>query len=153
MKPNIVKIAALTALLLMQGCASLFSIGEEDFACKGNIVGGSCQDPMSIYKQRHELLKEQTVKKDESKDKEPQSKTIQTINEQPATTSLSDKGHIQRTIPVRQTEEVKRVYVNGFEDRNGNLIGDFWGYVVVRGGKWLTLDGRHLRNAEDKKKD
>jgi type IV conjugative transfer system lipoprotein TraV len=162
MNRTIITIVAVTVLMLTQGCASLFSIGEEDFACKGNSEGGSCQDPMSIYKQRHEILTAQTdkkdkakdkTKKDKAKDKKQQPEAIKTINEQPATTSLSDKEHVQRTIPVRQTEEIRRVYVNGFEDRHGNLIGDFWGYVVVRDGKWLTLDGRHLRNAEDKKKE
>jgi hypothetical protein len=132
--------AVMTMFLMTQGCARFLTIGHEDFACKGNSKGGSCQDPLTIYKQRHELLKAQAGEK---KDVKKESET---------TTSLADEGHAQNTIPVRQTEEVRRVYVNGFEDRNGNLIGDFWGYVVVRGGKWLTLDGRRLRNAENKKK-
>lgn len=153
MNRTIIAIAAVTVLMLTQGCASFLSIGEENFACTGNSEGGSCGDPMTIYQKRHEILAEQTGKKTDAEKKEPQTKaTIKPTAKESTTTSLSDKGHLQRTIPVRQTEEIRRMYVNGFEDRNGNLIGDFWGYVVVRGGKWLTLDGRHLRNAEVKQK-
>ena len=152
MKRTILTIAVVTMLMLtQQGCARFFSVGHEDFACKGDDKGGKCQDPMSIYKKRHEILKEQAGTKGKTDKKETQTKVTDTIKEA-TTTSLSDQGHKQRTIPVRQTEEIRRVYVNGFEDRNGNLIGDFWGYVVVRDGKWLTLDGRQLRNAENKKK-
>ncbi len=151
MRRTIAIIAFTAAVLLTQGCASFLSIGHENFACKGDEEGGLCQDPMTVYKHRKQILKKELESK-KAKAEKKESPADKTTDKQEETASLSDKDHTQRSVPVRQTEEIRRVYVNGFEDRNGNLIGDFWGYVIVRGGKWLTPDGRRLRNAENKQK-
>jgi type IV conjugative transfer system lipoprotein TraV len=138
------------SLFLLSGCASFFTVGEENFACKGDPEGGQCGDPKTIYKNREKILSEYEDKGDKNKKPKGEGKNIKvelTVQDNHNNHKFKqDSASIP--MPVRQAEEIRRAYINGFEDHKGNLIGNIWTFIVVNNGDWLLPDGRRIVNVE-----
>lgn len=136
------------SLFLLSGCASFFTVGEEKFACKGDPEGGQCGDPKTIYKNREKILSEYGDKGDKNKESKDKSKDIKVGEQIVQNSSKIKQADTLSPMPVRQAEEIRRVYINGFRDHKGNLIGNVWTFTVVNNGDWLLPDGRSVVNVE-----
>lgn len=130
----------------LSGCASLFTVGEEKFACKGDPEGGRCGDPKTIYKNKDKILSEYETKENKA-DRVPVEDS-QKIEIKLLSAGGDKVNRDNVPIPVRQVEEVRRVYINGFKDQKGNLISSFWVFTVVNEGDWLLPDGRKVISVE-----
>lgn len=128
-------------LLSVSGCASFFTIGEEKFACTGNPEGGQCGDPKTIYKNKEKILREYG-NKNENKESKKESKDLKNGKQN------SKTGQADIPMPVRRTEEIARVFINGFKDHRGNLLGNIWAFIVANDGDWLSPDGRRIVNVK-----
>ncbi|GER94872.1 hypothetical protein A45J_2682 [hot springs metagenome] len=135
------------SLFLLSSCASFFTVGEEKFACKGDPEGGQCGDPKTIYKNREKILSEYGDKGDKNKEPKGEGKNIKVELTVQDNHKFKQDGTLI-PMPVRQAEEIRRVYINGFRDHKGNLIGNIWVFTVVNDGDWLLPDGRSVVNVE-----
>lgn len=137
-------LVVLIACLFIAGCASTFTIGEEEFACKGNAVGGVCGDPVGIYKVKEELLAQ--YDKDKGKDKD---KAKKVESETTSDSKIYQDAFGSIPVPVRKTEEVRRVYIYPFQNSKGDYVMGFFVFTVVNKGQWIMPDGKVVENAQE----
>ncbi|GAB5047561.1 type IV conjugative transfer system lipoprotein TraV [Thermodesulfovibrio sp. TK110] len=129
---------------VVSGCASMFTIGEEDFACKGNAVGGVCGDPMGIYKAKESILEQ--YEKDKTKQNSKQDNKSVEIRDDKAG-NVNSGNYSIFPLPVRKAEEIRRVYIYPFQDSKNNYIMGFYVFTIVNKGQWVMPDGREVENA------
>lgn len=128
-------------IALLAGCGSMLSIGHEDFACQGDGEGGQCTDPMSVAKNKDEIIKEWDKNKEKKSGKGAAEKDEGQKKTTVITAQLGKPSLETGPVPVRKTEQVQRIYIIPFTDASRNRIGGIWLHTVVKDGEWVPEDG------------
>ncbi|MEC4747583.1 type IV conjugative transfer system lipoprotein TraV [Methylomicrobium sp. Wu6] len=129
-----VKLALLTAsVLVLNGC-SYMGIGQGDFSCPGGIDGVRCMSARQVYQATESSDYVKTVSEN---DKSGESKPVSvlahsnsTLNSQVAVPS------IEQPVPIRTQAKVMRIWMAPWEDDDGDLHADGYLYTEIESRRW-----------------
>lgn len=133
---------ALTATTLLNGCASTFGIGGQEFSCKGLPEGTRCMSAREVYAATEHVDRITNGGTSEGKS------VLQTAGAKApdgsaATLSPSRNDPvpaIDRPIPIRTQAQVMRIWISPWEDKEGDLHASEFVYTEVVARKWNVGD-------------
>ena len=137
-------IAIAVACLTMTGC-SVFSVGNGDYACKGyDTEGVTCMSATEVYKatENTNSIKNSDFQNEDSKidDREAQRHPSGSAKDgQPTQQQHRVAGqYIQHTgpTPIRTPARVMRVWIDTYEDKQGDLHSPGLVYTEVQSRRW-----------------
>lgn len=144
---------SITALLTLSACSSFFSIGETKLSCDAE-TGMGCTGIRAAYIATDNYSPEQDaknhwVRKANSSDKYSRNKASQygyntsdngVADFVPVVPSYipTSAGSGRVIKPLRQPEQIMRVWVNSHEDENGNLVYPSHTFTQVSEARWAN---------------
>ncbi|MBR5940463.1 MAG: TraV family lipoprotein [Neisseriaceae bacterium] len=146
-------VLAISAVLSLSACGSFWAIGETELSCDAE-TGMGCTNIRAAYVATDNYspetdAKNHWVKKSKSKDKHSQGKAAEYgygVN----TDGIADfepmipeviptvAGQGQIVKPMREQEQIMRVWVNAHQDQDGNLIYPSHTFTQVKQPKWAV---------------
>jgi conjugal transfer pilus assembly protein TraV len=151
----LIKTAAILFLIgTTTGCASMLSIGKQETeGCKGIPEANSkCMSALEVYQATsngQSLLKiggkeessddsenesSESESDTQSEDAPKKAKTEHKANNIPFVSTITGNN----PVPIRTPSQVMRIWVNQYEDSNGDLVAPGYVYTEIQPRKWLV---------------
>lgn len=129
------------------GCASVLTVGEPEYACKGIPEGVQCMSVTDVYNATHDG-KSLTVSADEGAEgvqvvgaSEASGEQIKAEREAAFINTFVAPHLPNQPIPIRTPAVVMRIWIAPWEDKNGDLITTGFVHTEIEPRRWVV--GHH----------
>ncbi|MBT4836489.1 MAG: type IV conjugative transfer system lipoprotein TraV [Methylococcales bacterium] len=132
-------------LASLQGCSSMMSVGQEDFACKG-YANTPCQNTEDVYNQTNgNVLTTAIVKKklDITAQKTPVKTHTNNLYSKPQAVPTFSKP-----VPIRSAAKNMRIWIAPWEDKSGDFHIPSYIYTEIEKRRWSI--GEQYSNENNK---
>ena len=133
---SIGKIGTLVAAIALTGCASSFDVERSDFGCSGMPVGVKCLSAKEVYAATESSdyvngdIAQRFIEKNKGK-QQRQAEPTRTGGAAGLIVPAADKP-----LPIRHPSRVMRVWINSFEDADGDLYAGQYVFTEIEPRRW-----------------